>query len=210
MVTMWQCLDSFIFYCRFSISQRCHVEDGSKMPLWVESSPLHHLVETIAAVTTLAAIGFLRQGRGTGSTSTLRGSHWMRTMIGQLQQHSKGFYIVGFVKLVVVNPSHSLFSRLIVRSGNSSVSPLHFDTDMDDVPERGIVSEGSSLYLELTADSSSIPLLLALRYEGEMIALSFPVSLDSLHVCIFLFVVSPIKKQCTMLLRVSAHCKCSG
>ncbi|KAJ8245873.1 hypothetical protein GJAV_G00261220 [Gymnothorax javanicus] len=56
--------------------------------------------------------------------------------------------------------------RLIVRSGNSSVSTLHFDSDMDDVPERGIVSEGSSLYLEITADSSSIPLLLALRYEA--------------------------------------------
>ncbi|KAK6311295.1 hypothetical protein J4Q44_G00169590 [Coregonus suidteri] len=41
-----------------------------------------------------------------------------------------------------------------------------FDSDLDDVPERGIVSEGSILYLELTADSSSIPLLLALRYEA--------------------------------------------
>lgn len=59
------------------------------------------------------------------------------------------------------------FFRLIVRSGNSSSAPLLFDSDLDDVPERGIVSEGSSLYLELTADSSSIPLLMALRYEGE-------------------------------------------
>uniref|UniRef100_A0AAY4CIN5 Uncharacterized protein n=1 Tax=Denticeps clupeoides TaxID=299321 RepID=A0AAY4CIN5_9TELE len=56
--------------------------------------------------------------------------------------------------------------KLIVRSGNSSVAPLLFDSDLDDVPERGIVSEGSSLYLELTADSASIPLLLALRYEA--------------------------------------------
>uniref|UniRef100_A0A8B9JNW2 Seizure 6-like protein 2 n=1 Tax=Astyanax mexicanus TaxID=7994 RepID=A0A8B9JNW2_ASTMX len=51
-------------------------------------------------------------------------------------------------------------------SGNNSNAPLLFDSDLDDVPERGIVSEGSSLYLELTADSSSIPLLLALRYEA--------------------------------------------
>lgn len=57
--------------------------------------------------------------------------------------------------------------RLIVRSGNNSLSPPLFDSDMDDVPERGLLSESSTLYLELTADSSSIPLLLALRYEGE-------------------------------------------
>uniref|UniRef100_A0AAR2LQK7 Seizure related 6 homolog (mouse)-like 2 n=1 Tax=Pygocentrus nattereri TaxID=42514 RepID=A0AAR2LQK7_PYGNA len=56
--------------------------------------------------------------------------------------------------------------KLIVRGGNNSNSPLLFDSDLDDVPERGIVSDGSSLYLELTADSSSIPLLLALRYEA--------------------------------------------
>ncbi|KAK6299996.1 hypothetical protein J4Q44_G00300290 [Coregonus suidteri] len=56
--------------------------------------------------------------------------------------------------------------KLIVRSGNNSVAPLIFDSDLDDVPERGIVSEGSILYLELMADSSSIPLLLALRYEA--------------------------------------------
>lgn len=55
----------------------------------------------------------------------------------------------------------------MVRSGNSSLSLPVFDSDLDDVPERGLLSEGSSLYLELTADSSSIPLLLALRYEGE-------------------------------------------
>lgn len=57
--------------------------------------------------------------------------------------------------------------RLIVRSGNSSLSSPLFDSDLDDVPERGLLSESSTLYLELTADSSSIPLLLALRYEGE-------------------------------------------
>ncbi|XP_059204493.1 seizure protein 6 homolog isoform X1 [Centropristis striata] len=56
--------------------------------------------------------------------------------------------------------------KLIVRSGNSSLSPPLFDSDLDDVPERGLLSESSTLYLELTADSSSIPLLLALRYEA--------------------------------------------
>ena len=54
-----------------------------------------------------------------------------------------------------------------MRSGNSSLSTPLFDSDLDDVPERGLLSESSTLYLELTADSSSIPLLLALRYEGE-------------------------------------------
>lgn len=57
-----------------------------------------------------------------------------------------------------------------MRSGNSSLSVTAFDSDLDDVPERGLLSEGSSLYLELTADSSSIPLLLALRYEGEVLS----------------------------------------
>uniref|UniRef100_A0A8C7XG03 Seizure related 6 homolog (mouse)-like 2 n=1 Tax=Oryzias sinensis TaxID=183150 RepID=A0A8C7XG03_9TELE len=56
--------------------------------------------------------------------------------------------------------------KLIVRSGNSSVSAPLFDSDLDDVPERGLLSESSTLYLELTADSSAIPLLLALRYEA--------------------------------------------
>ena len=59
------------------------------------------------------------------------------------------------------------FVRLLVRNGNSSQAPVLFDSDLDDVPERGLVSEGSTLYLELTTDSSSTPLLLALRYEGE-------------------------------------------
>lgn len=66
--------------------------------------------------------------------------------------------------------------RLIVRSGNSSLSAPLFDSDLDDVPERGLLSESSTLYLELTADSSSIPLLLALRYEGERQPLSFSLS----------------------------------
>ncbi|XP_066577793.1 seizure protein 6 homolog isoform X2 [Amia ocellicauda] len=56
--------------------------------------------------------------------------------------------------------------RLIVRSGNSSQAPLQFDSDLDDIPERGIMSEGPALYLELQSDSSPIPLLLALRYEA--------------------------------------------
>uniref|UniRef100_A0A8C1RAB2 Seizure 6-like protein 2 n=1 Tax=Cyprinus carpio TaxID=7962 RepID=A0A8C1RAB2_CYPCA len=54
--------------------------------------------------------------------------------------------------------------KLIVRSGNSSTAPLLFDSDLDDIPERGFVSEGMSLYVELTADSSSIPLLLNIRH----------------------------------------------
>lgn len=56
----------------------------------------------------------------------------------------------------------------MVRNGNSSLSTTIFDSDLDDIPEHGLLSEGSTLYLELLADSSSIPLLLALRYEGEL------------------------------------------
>uniref|UniRef100_A0A8C7XIN6 Seizure related 6 homolog (mouse)-like 2 n=1 Tax=Oryzias sinensis TaxID=183150 RepID=A0A8C7XIN6_9TELE len=66
--------------------------------------------------------------------------------------------------------------KLIVRSGNSSVSAPLFDSDLDDVPERGLLSESSTLYLELTADSSAIPLLLALRYEAVFFLLSLNIS----------------------------------
>ncbi|KAJ8250917.1 hypothetical protein GJAV_G00214730 [Gymnothorax javanicus] len=58
------------------------------------------------------------------------------------------------------------YSRLTVRSGNSSTSPLVFDSDLDDVPERGVLSMGSSLYVDLSAEPSSIPLSLVLRYEA--------------------------------------------
>ncbi|XP_061081261.1 seizure protein 6 homolog [Conger conger] len=58
------------------------------------------------------------------------------------------------------------YSRLTVRSGNSSASPLLFDSDLDDVPERGVLSLGLSLYVDLSADSSAAPLTLALRYEA--------------------------------------------
>lgn len=79
-------------------------------------------------------------------------------------------HIPAFLKAFLLTFVASLWLvafRLIVRSGNSSLAPTLFDSDMDDVPERGLLSESSTLYLELTADSSSIPLLLALRYEGE-------------------------------------------
>ncbi|XP_035255204.1 seizure protein 6 homolog isoform X2 [Anguilla anguilla] len=58
------------------------------------------------------------------------------------------------------------YGRLMVRSGNSSASLLVFDSDLDDVPDRGVLSMGSSLYVDLTADSAAIPLVLALRYEA--------------------------------------------
>ncbi|XP_028670627.1 LOW QUALITY PROTEIN: seizure protein 6 homolog [Erpetoichthys calabaricus] len=56
--------------------------------------------------------------------------------------------------------------RLIIRSGSSPLAPLQFDSDLDDIPERGIVSDGTSLYIELLSENSGIPLLLALRYEA--------------------------------------------
>lgn len=55
--------------------------------------------------------------------------------------------------------------RLVVRAGNSPLAPLQFDSDLDDIPERGIVSDGPALYIELLSENSGIPLLLALRYE---------------------------------------------
>ncbi|TFJ96419.1 fructose-1,6-bisphosphatase 1 [Platysternon megacephalum] len=38
---------------------------------------------------------------------------------------------------------------------------------MDDVPERGLLSDAQSLFLELVSESPGAPLILGLRYEGE-------------------------------------------
>ncbi|XP_067419950.1 seizure 6-like protein 2 isoform X2 [Emydura macquarii macquarii] len=56
--------------------------------------------------------------------------------------------------------------RLVIRSGSSPLSPLIYDSDMDDVPERGLLSDAQSLFLELVSESPSAPLILGLRYEA--------------------------------------------
>uniref|UniRef100_H3A5G6 Seizure related 6 homolog like 2 n=1 Tax=Latimeria chalumnae TaxID=7897 RepID=H3A5G6_LATCH len=56
--------------------------------------------------------------------------------------------------------------RLIIRSGSSPRSPLIYDSDVDDIPERGLLSNAQSLYVELILENSGSPLLLALRYEA--------------------------------------------
>ncbi|MEE6520802.1 hypothetical protein FKM82_018738, partial [Ascaphus truei] len=55
--------------------------------------------------------------------------------------------------------------RLVVRSGSSPLSPLIYDSDIDDVPERGLLSDAQSLYVELISENPAVPLLLSLRYE---------------------------------------------
>lgn len=84
-----------------------------------------------------------------------------------------------------------------MRSGNSSLSPPLFDSDLDDVPERGLLSDSSALYLELTADSSSIPLLLALRYEGlEVLGAKFSKNVQKItkrNVCFCSLVIFMLK-----------------
>ncbi|KAM4698391.1 seizure 6-like protein 2 isoform 1-T1 [Rhinophrynus dorsalis] len=55
--------------------------------------------------------------------------------------------------------------RLVVRSGSSPLSPLVYDSDIDDVPERGLLSDAQSLYIELVSENPAVPLLLSLRYE---------------------------------------------
>ncbi|KAM9148086.1 seizure 6-like protein 2 isoform 3-T3 [Pangshura tecta] len=56
--------------------------------------------------------------------------------------------------------------RLVIRSGSSRLSPLIYDSDMDDVPERGLLSDAQTLFLELVSESPGAPLLLGLRYEA--------------------------------------------
>uniref|UniRef100_A0A7N4P6L4 Seizure 6-like protein 2 n=1 Tax=Sarcophilus harrisii TaxID=9305 RepID=A0A7N4P6L4_SARHA len=56
--------------------------------------------------------------------------------------------------------------RLVVRSGGGPLSPLIYDSDMDDVPERGLISDAQSLYVELLSETPANPLLLSLRYEA--------------------------------------------
>lgn len=60
--------------------------------------------------------------------------------------------------------------RLMIRSGSSAFSPITYDSDMDDVPERGLLSDAQSLIVELTSEGPATPLILSLRYEGENVA----------------------------------------
>lgn len=55
----------------------------------------------------------------------------------------------------------------MVRSGGSPLSPVIYDSDMDDVPERGLISDAQSLYVELLSETPANPLLLSLRFEGK-------------------------------------------
>lgn len=61
----------------------------------------------------------------------------------------------------------------MVRSGGSPLSPVIYDSDMDDVPERGLISDAQSLYVELLSETPANPLLLSLRFEGNSLT-SFP------------------------------------
>ncbi|XP_069100213.1 seizure 6-like protein 2 [Pleurodeles waltl] len=56
--------------------------------------------------------------------------------------------------------------KLVIHSGSSQLSPLIFDSDIDDVPERGLLSDAQSLYVELISENPAVPLLLSLRYEA--------------------------------------------
>jgi hypothetical protein len=55
----------------------------------------------------------------------------------------------------------------MVRSGGSPLSPVIYDSDMDDVPERGLISDAQSLYVELLSETPANTLLLSLRFEGN-------------------------------------------
>ncbi|KAH0626406.1 hypothetical protein JD844_001367 [Phrynosoma platyrhinos] len=56
--------------------------------------------------------------------------------------------------------------KLMIRSGSSTFSPIIYDSDMDDVPERGLLSDSQSLIVELTSEGPATPLILSLRYEA--------------------------------------------
>uniref|UniRef100_A0A8D0GUQ7 Seizure related 6 homolog like 2 n=1 Tax=Sphenodon punctatus TaxID=8508 RepID=A0A8D0GUQ7_SPHPU len=56
--------------------------------------------------------------------------------------------------------------KLMIRSGSSSLSLLIYDSDIDDVPERGLLSDAQSLFLELSSEGPAAPLILILRYEA--------------------------------------------
>lgn len=62
----------------------------------------------------------------------------------------------------------------MVRSGGSPLSPVIYDSDMDDVPERGLISDAQSLYVELLSETPANPLLLSLRFEGNCPLLRVP------------------------------------
>lgn len=62
----------------------------------------------------------------------------------------------------------------MVRSGGSPLSPVIYDSDMDDVPERGLISDAQSLYVELLSETPANPLLLSLQFEGNCPPLGAP------------------------------------
>lgn len=72
----------------------------------------------------------------------------------------------------------------MVRSGGSPLSPVIYDSDMDDVPERGLISDAQSLYVELLSETPANPLLLSLRFEGN--CLPPPPGPQLLHLPFFL------------------------
>ncbi|KAL7990098.1 hypothetical protein Chor_012764, partial [Crotalus horridus] len=56
--------------------------------------------------------------------------------------------------------------KLMIRSGSSTFSPIIYDSDMDDVPERGLLSDAQCLIVELVSEGPAMPLILSLRYEA--------------------------------------------
>lgn len=76
----------------------------------------------------------------------------------------------------------------MVRSGGSPLSPVIYDSDMDDVPERGLISDAQSLYVELLSETPANPLLLSLRFEGKCVSPPPPTTQGSqlLHFAILL------------------------
>ncbi|XP_062919098.1 seizure protein 6 homolog isoform X2 [Mobula hypostoma] len=56
--------------------------------------------------------------------------------------------------------------RLIIRNGIAPGAPAIFHSDIDDIPEGGIVSDSREIFVELVSENSALPLVLALRYEA--------------------------------------------
>ncbi|XP_069044464.1 seizure protein 6 homolog isoform X2 [Lepisosteus oculatus] len=127
---------------------------NSTRPLWSATEP--QCVVTCGGWIRNATLGRILSPTPSGNHSNNLSCHW-------LLEAREGHRLHLHFERVALDEDND---RLIVRSGNNSQALLQFDSDIDDIPERGIVSEGSSLFLELQSENSGIPLLLALRYEA--------------------------------------------
>ncbi|XP_068779238.1 seizure 6-like protein 2 [Struthio camelus] len=125
---------------------------GGGRPRWSGASPV--CLAACGATVRNATRGRLEAPEGRGGNVTCR---WLLEAPPGQRLH------LHFERLALDEDA----DRLSIRGGSGRLAPLLYDSDMDDVPERGVLSEGGTLALELVSEGPRDgPPLLGLRYEA--------------------------------------------